>query len=106
MIFGVGQFYASQISFTQTPAAMVTKICDFQHKIRYNIGLSCAADTSQMLARSRGISGSANLMVSVKHCTDDPCCHGDENFEILTEKSAVTLKRQTVKKTHVYMLMR
>jgi len=56
---------------------MVTKICDFQHKIGYN--LVRAGGTAQMLARSRGFSGSANLMVSVKLCSDDPCCHGNEN---------------------------
>ena len=33
-----------------------------------------------MLARSRGFSGSANKMVSVKLCSDDPCCHGNENL--------------------------
>jgi len=38
MVFGVGQLnYASQIRLRQTPVAMVTKICDFQHKIYYNL---------------------------------------------------------------------
>jgi len=33
MVFGVGQLnYASQISLIQAPVAVVTKICDFQHK--------------------------------------------------------------------------
>ena len=74
MIFGVGQLnYASQIWLKQTLVAMVTKICDFQYKIGYN--LACARDTAQMLARNSGFSGSANLMVSVKLCSDDPCCH-------------------------------
>ena len=59
MVFGVGQLnYASQIWLRQTLVAMVTKICDFQHKIGYN--LPCAVVTAQMLARSRGFSGSAN----------------------------------------------
>jgi len=57
---------------------MVTKICDFQHKIYYI--LACVGDTAQMHARNRGFSGSANLMVSVKLCSDDPCCHGNENL--------------------------
>ena len=30
---------------------MVTKICDFQHKIYYN--LACVGDTAQMHARNR-----------------------------------------------------
>jgi len=42
----------------QTLVAMVTKICDFLHKIGYN--LACAGGTAQMLARSKGFSGSAN----------------------------------------------
>jgi len=85
MVFGVRQLnYASHIWLRQTLVAMVTKICDFQHKIGYN--LACAGDTPRILARSRGFSGSANLMVSVKLCSDDPCCHGNENFEILTVK--------------------
>ena len=33
-----------------------------------------------MLARSRGFSGSANQMVSVELCSNDPCCHGNENL--------------------------
>jgi len=44
MVFGVGQLnYASQIRLRQTPVAMVKKICDFQHKIYYN--LACVGDT-------------------------------------------------------------
>ena len=59
MVFGVGQLtYASQIWLRQTLVAMVTKICDFKHKIGYN--LACAGVTAQMLAHSRGFSGSAN----------------------------------------------
>ena len=59
MVFGVGQLnYASQICLRQTLVAMVTKICDFYHKIAYN--LPCAGGTAQMLARCRGFSGSAN----------------------------------------------
>jgi len=37
-----------------------------------------------MLAQSSGFLGSANLMVSVKLCSDY-ACHGNENLEILTE---------------------
>ena len=70
-------------AFGLVPMAM--KICDFQHKIGYN--LACAGDTPQMLAPTRGFSGSANLMVSVKLCSDDPCCRGNENLKILTENS-------------------
>ena len=63
--------------------AMATKICDFQHKIRYNSAY--AGDMPQLLAATRGFSGSANLMVSVKLCSDDPCCHGNEKLGILPE---------------------
>ena len=53
MVFGVGQLnYASQICLKPTLVAMVTKICDFQHEIGYN--LPCAGGTAQMLGRSRG----------------------------------------------------
>jgi len=61
------------------PVAMATKICDFQHKINYNS--ACAGDTPQMLAPTRGLSGSANLMVSVKLWPDDLCCHGIKKGE-------------------------
>ena len=44
-----------------------------------------------MLARSRGFSGSANYMVSVKLCSDDPCCHGNENLMNFNRKFAITL---------------
>jgi len=37
-----------------------------------------------MLAFARGFSGSVNLMVSVKLCSD--LCHGNEHLEISTEK--------------------
>jgi len=48
MVFGVCQFnYASHIWLGQTLVAMTTKICDFQHKIGYN--LSCTADTPRYL---------------------------------------------------------
>jgi len=80
MVFGVGQLnYASQIWLRQTPVAMVTKICDFQHKIYYN--LVFVGDTAQMHARNKAFSRWANLMVSVKICSDDPCCHGNENLQ-------------------------
>ena len=59
MVFGVGQFnYVTHISLRQTLVAMATKICDFQHKIGYN--LACAGNTARTLAHSRGF-----LMVSV-----------------------------------------
>jgi len=62
MAFWIGQLnYAYQIWLKQTLVAMVTKICDFEHKIGYN--LPCAGGTAQMLkmlARSRRFSGSAN----------------------------------------------
>jgi len=71
MVFGVGQFnYASHVWLGHTLVAMATKICDFQHKIGYNSAY--AGDTPQLLAFTRGFSGSANLMVPVKLCLDDP----------------------------------
>jgi len=80
MVLGVGQFnYASHIWLGQTLVVMATKMCDFQHKIGNN--LACAGDMPQILAATRGFSGSANLMVSVKLCSDDPCCHGNENLK-------------------------
>jgi len=86
MFFGVGQFnYAKHIWLGHTLVAMATKICDFQQKIGYNS--ACVADTPQILAHTRGFSRSANLMVSVKLCSDDPCCHGNENLKILTKNS-------------------
>jgi len=84
MVFGVGQFnYDSHIWLGHTLVAMATKICDFQHKISYNS--ACAGDTPQMLAPSKGLSGSANLMVKVKICSDDPCCHGNKKLLMLPE---------------------
>ena len=86
MVFGVGQFnYASHIWLGHALVAMATNICDFQHKIGYNS--ACAGDTPQMLATTRGLSRSANLMVSAKLCSDDPCCHGNEKLGILPENS-------------------
>jgi len=84
MVFGVGGFnYASHIWLRQTPVAMATKIWDFQHKIGYNS--ACAGDTLQMLTPARGFSSSADLMVSFKLYSDDPCCHGNENLGFLTQ---------------------
>jgi len=84
MVFGVGQFNnASHICLGHALVAMATKICDFRHKIGYNS--ACAVDTPQMLAPTRGFSGSANLMASVKLCSDDPCCRGNEKLGILPE---------------------
>jgi len=84
MVFVVGQFnYASDIWLGHTLVAMATKICDFQHKISHNSAF--AGDTPQMLAPNRGLSGSANLTVSLKVCSDDHCCHGNEKLGILPE---------------------
>jgi len=48
MVFGVGKFnYASHIWLGHILVAMATKICDFQHKIGYN--LAYAAATSRYL---------------------------------------------------------
>ena len=89
MVFGVGQFnYASHIWLGHTLVAMATKICDFKHRIRYNS--ACAWDTLKMLASTMGFSGQANLMVSVKLCSDDPCCHGNQNIGNFTRKFAIT----------------
>ena len=80
MVFGVGQFnYASHIWLGHTLVAMATKICDFQHKINYNS--ACAGDTPQILAPTRGFSGSANLTVSVKLYSDDPVAMVTKNWE-------------------------
>ena len=68
MVFGVGQFnYASHIWLGQTIVAMATKICDFQQKISYNS--ACAGDTPQILAPTRGFSGSAYLIKCKKNLT-------------------------------------
>jgi len=84
MVIGVGQFnYASHIFLRQTLVAMATKIWDFQHKIGYNS--DCAGDTLQMLTPTSLFSRSVDLMVSVKLCSDDPCCHGNEKLGILPE---------------------
>ena len=80
MVFGVGQFnYASHIWLGHTLVAMATKICDFQHKVSYNSAF--AGDTPQMLALTRVLSGSVNLMVSVKLCSDDPVTMVTKNWE-------------------------
>jgi len=77
MVFGVVQFnYASHIWLGHILVAMATKICYFQHKIGYNS--ASAGDRPHILAPSGGFLESANLMVSVKLCSDDPCCHDNE----------------------------
>ena len=43
--------------------AMATQFCDFQQQKGYNS--ACAGDTLQIIAPTRGFSGSANVMVSV-----------------------------------------
>ena len=69
MVFGVGQLkYASHIWLGDTLVAVATKICDFQHKISYRPNSVCAGDRPQMLAPTRGFTGSANLTVSVELC--------------------------------------
>jgi len=57
MVFGVGKFNdASHIWLGHTLVAMATKICDFQHKIGYNLHVACAADTSRAgLRHVRGV---------------------------------------------------
>jgi len=60
----------------------------FQHKIGYKLNSACAGDTPQILARvapTSGSAGSANLMVSVKLCSDNPCCYVNEKLGILQE---------------------
>jgi len=52
-------------------------------KIGYNSAY--ARDTQQILAPTKGFSGSANLMVSVKLSSNDPCCHGNEKLGIFPE---------------------
>jgi len=65
MVLGVGQLNcASRIRLRQTPVAMVTKMCNFQHKLYHN--LACVGDTAQMHARNSEFSQWTNLMVSVK----------------------------------------
>ena len=85
MVFRVGQIWLKP-----TLVAMVTKICDFQHKIGYNL----ACDTAQMLARNRGFSGSANLIVSDKLWSDDPCCHGNENLRNFNKIAITRLEEE------------
>jgi len=83
MVFGVRQFnYASHIWLGHTPVVMATKICGYNS--------ACARDTPQMLAPTRGLSRSANLMVSVKLCSDDPCCHCNKKIGNFTRKVAIT----------------
>ena len=49
----VGQFKdVTQILLRPTPVAMVTKICDIQHKIGYN--LACVRDMTVTLTPGRG----------------------------------------------------
>jgi len=66
-----------------TPVTFGSGIWDFQDKIGYNS--ACAGDTPQMLTPTRGFLRSADLMVSDKLCSDDPCCHGNEKLGILPE---------------------
>jgi len=86
MVFWVGQFnYASHIWLGHTLVAMATKICDFEQKIGYSS--AWAGDTPQIFFHvlGGGFSGSVNLMVSIKLCSDDPCYHGNEKLGILPE---------------------
>jgi len=52
------------------PAAMVTKICEFQHEIGHSSPY--VRDIAQILALSRGFSGSTYLKVTAKRCSDRP----------------------------------
>ena len=55
-VLRVGRFKGvSQILLTPTPVAMVTKICDFQHKNGHNS--ACIRDMIVKLALIRGIRG-------------------------------------------------
>ena len=84
MVLGVGQFdYASHIWLRHIFVALATKICDFQQKIGYNS--ACAGDTPQNLAPSREFSGSANLMMSMKLCSEDTCYHGNKKLGVVPE---------------------
>ena len=54
MVYGIGQLnYVSHIWLRQTLVAMVTKICDFQHKIGYDYILyTCTTGVSLSIAGS------------------------------------------------------
>ena len=72
-----------QSNFAQTtPVAMVTKI--YQILTKFAITFACTGDMSPILAQNIGFSGSANLTVQTKFVSHNPCCHSNENFEILT----------------------
>ena len=84
MVFGVGQLnYTSQIWLRQTLVAMVTKICDFKHKIGYN--LPCAGVTAQMLARSRVFQDRPIKWCQSNFAQTTPVAMVTKMYRILTE---------------------
>jgi len=80
MVFGVGQSnYASHIWLGHTLVAMATKFAIFNTK------LAITQLVQEIRSRFLHLLASANLMVSVKLCSDDLCCLGNEKLGILTE---------------------
>ena len=80
MVWGVGQFnYAIPTCIGHTLVAMATKISYFQQKIGYNS--ACTGDMPQMLAPTRGFSGSANLMVQSNFAQTTPVAILTKNWE-------------------------
>jgi len=91
MVFRVCQLnYDCQIWLRQTSVVMVMKVCDSQHKI--GCYLACAGDMPQMLACSKGFSGSASSVVSIKLCSVDPLTLllRSREFGIFNVKFAIT----------------
>ena len=83
MVFGVGQInYDSYIWLGHILVAMATKICDFQHKIGYN--LACASDTSRRL-HLLGIFGIGQFNAVSQTLLRRPLFHGNEKLGILPE---------------------
>ena len=84
MVFGIGQLnFAGHIWLKHTLVAMVTKICDFKHKIGYN--LACAGGTAQMLARSRGFQDRPIKWCQSNFAQTTPVTMVTKNYRILTE---------------------
>ena len=69
----------SQKLLRLTPAAMVTKICEFQHKNGYNSG--CIRHITQISAPVWGYSESAHLRVSEEFAQTDPVAMVTKNRE-------------------------
>ena len=57
-----------------TPVAMVTKICDFQHKIGHNS--ACMKDMAVILAPGEVLGDEQFKGIA----QTDTCCHGNENL--------------------------